>query len=209
MPTQNEHGYLRVGVTGGIGAGKSEVCALFAQRGRTVLSAYRVARELMEPDATVTAGVRRLFGSEAYNADGTLNTPRVAGVVFEDAQQRARLNALVHPVVIRKILDAMNSLPQAQRFPYTLVEAALLYESGMHKSLDAVIVVHATEAVRIERLLARDGATRAEIVKRFRAQLPAGEKRERGDFVILNDGARSALSDKVAFLDSLLTQMAG
>ena len=209
MPTPNKHGYLRVGVTGGIGAGKSEVCKLFAQRGRTVLSADRVARELMETDAAVAAGVRRLFGSEAYNADGTLNTAHVSGIVFEDAQQRARLNALVHPIVIEKILNAMDALPQAQRSPYTIVEAALLYESGMHKYLDAVIVVHATEIVRIERLLARDGATRAEIVKRFRAQLPAGEKRERGDFVILNDGPRSGLPDKVVFLDSLLTQMAG
>jgi len=198
-----------VGVTGGIGAGKSEVCALFAQRGRTVLSADRIARELMETDPAVIAGVKHLCGTGSYTADGTLNAVHVAGVVFDDARQRARLNALVHPVVIETVVRMMDALTPAQRSPYAVVEAALLYESGMEKVLDAVIVVHASEPVRIERLRARDGSSREEILKRFEAQLPPVEKRERADFVILNDGPRTSLAEKVAFFDALLTQMAG
>jgi dephospho-CoA kinase len=206
---QNKRGYLRVGVTGGIGAGKSEVCALFAQRGRTVLSADHVAREFMESDPAVTAGVRSLFGPEAYNSDGTLNRVRIADVVFSDEQQRERLNALVHPPVIAALLHAMDVLPPAQRSPYTIVEAALLYESKMDKQLDAVIVVHASEEVRIGRLMARDNTTREEVLKRFRAQLPAEKKREKGDFVIMNDAPVPGLAEKVQFLDMLLTRMAG
>lgn len=206
---QNDRGYLRVGVTGGIGAGKSEVCALFAARGRVVLSADRVARDMMESDPEIMSGVRRLFGAEAYHPDGTLKRELVAQAVFSDPRQRKQLDALVHPPVISALLHAMDTLPAAQRAPYTVVEAALLYESGMHKSLDAVIVVHASEAVRMERLLGRDGSTRAEILKRFRAQLPAGDKRERADFVIVNEGSPASLREKVVFFDMLLTRMAG
>jgi dephospho-CoA kinase len=206
---QNDRGYLRVGVTGGIGAGKSEVCALFAARGRVVLSADRVARDMMESDPEIMNGVRRLFGAEAYHPDGALNRELVAQAVFSDPRQRKHLDALVHLPVISAIVRAMDALPAAQRAPYTVVEAALLYESGMHRSLDAVIVVHASEAVRMARLLGREGSTRAEILKRFRAQLPAGEKRERGDFVIVNEGSPASLREKVVFFDMLLARMAG
>jgi dephospho-CoA kinase len=206
---QNKRGYLRVGVTGGIGAGKSEVCALFAQRGRIVLSADRFARELMESDPAVTAGVRRLFGPDAYHPDGTLNRGLLADVIFSDERQRERLNALVHPPVIAALLHALDVLPPAKRSPYTMVEAALLYESGMEKQLDAVIVVHASEVVRIGRLMARDDTSREEILKRLRAQLPADKKREKGDFVIMNEGPVSTLVEKVQFLDMLLARMAG
>ncbi|MCC6397351.1 MAG: dephospho-CoA kinase [Bacteroidetes bacterium] len=206
---RNDRGYLRVGVTGGIGAGKSEVCALFAGRGRVVLSADRVAREMMESDPAIVSGVRRLFGAEAYHPDGTLNREFVAHAIFGDPRQRKQLDAMVHPPVINSLLHTLDTLPPEQRAPYTIVEAALLYESGMHRSLDAVIVVHASEALRVERLLKREGSSRAEILKRFRAQLPAGEKRELGDFVILNEGSLASLREKVVFFDMLLTRMAG
>lgn len=206
---RNDRGYLRVGVTGGIGAGKSAVCALFATRGRVVLSADDIARHMMESDPEIMNGVRRLFGAEAYHADGTLNRELVAHAIFGDPRQRKQLDTLVHPPVISALLHTLDTLPAGTRAPYTIVEAALMYESGMHRSLDSVIVVHASEAVRIERLLNREGSSRAEILKRFRAQLPAGEKRERGDFVIMNEGSLASLREKVVFLDMLLTRMVG
>jgi dephospho-CoA kinase len=90
-----------------------------------------------------------------------------------------------------------------------LVEAALLYESGMQEALDAVLVVHASEAVRIGRLLARDGTSKADSTKRMRAQMPAGEKRERADFVLINESTLAAVEERVAFFDILFSRMAG
>ena len=115
----------------------------------------------------------------------------------------------MHPAVLRRIGQEIEALPDARRRPYVLVEAALLYESGMEKDLDAVLVVHASDAVRIERVLARGGLTREQVVSRMKAQMPAGEKRENADFVIMNDGPLESLESRVAFFDVLFTSMAG
>lgn len=205
----NDSGFLRIGVTGGIGAGKSEVCAAFARKGRVVLAADTIARTLMETDAAVRKRVTTICGPDAYHPGGTLNVPHVARVIFDDEKKRTRLNAAVHPAVLRRIGQEIEALPDARRRPYVLVEAALLYESGMEKDLDAVLVVHASDAVRIERVLARGGLTREQVVSRMKAQMPAGEKRENADFVIMNDGPLESLESRVAFFDVLFTSMAG
>jgi dephospho-CoA kinase len=207
MPS--ESGFLRIGVTGGIGAGKSEVCAAFARKGRVVFSADTIARELMESDAQIRKRVTALCGPEAYGADGKLNTRHVAEVIFSDEKKRSQVNSVVHPAVLRKIAQEISALPDDRRRPYVLVEAALLYESGMEKELDAVLVVHASDAVRIERVLARGGTTRAAVISRMRAQMAAGAKREQADFVIMNEGALGEIETRVAFFDILFTRMAG
>ena len=207
MPS--DRGYLRIGVTGGIGAGKSMVCDAFARRGRVVLSADTIARVIMETDATVRNAVITSCGHEAYRADGTLDTRHVAAAIFADERKRKSVNAAVHPVVIRRIAAEMDALPDERRRPYVLVEAALLYESGMEKDLDAVLVVHASEAVRLGRVVVRDRATKPEIVKRMRAQMPAAEKRDRADFVLINEGTPETVESRVAFFDTLFTRMAG
>jgi dephospho-CoA kinase len=207
MPSDS--GFLRIGVTGGIGAGKSEVCAAFARKGRAVLAADTIARTLMESDAAVRKRVASVCGPEAYHADGTLNVPHVARVIFDDEKKRTRVNAAVHPAVLRRIGQEIDALPDDRRRPYVLVEAALLYESGMEKDLDAVLVVHAADAVRIDRLLARGGLTREQVVSRMEAQMPAEEKRAKADFVIMNDGPLESIEGRVAFFDVLFTRMAG
>ena len=207
MPS--ERGFLRIGVTGGIGAGKSEVCAAFARKGRVVLSADAIARSVMEADAVVRKRVAAICGPDAYHADGTLNVPHVAAAIFDDEAKRTAVNAAVHPAVLRRITAEIEALPAERRSPYVLVEAALLYESGMEEDLDAVLVVHAADAVRIERLLARGGLTRAQVVSRMRAQMAAGAKRERADFVLVNEGTREAIATRVDFFDILFTRMAG
>jgi dephospho-CoA kinase len=207
MPS--ERGYLRIGVTGGIGAGKSAVCAAFARKGREVLSADAIARAVMESDPSVRKDVAAVCGPEAYRADGTLDTRHVGAVIFADERKRKKVNAAVHPVVIRRIGEEIDGLPDERRRPYVIVEAALLYESGMQEALDAVLVVHASEAVRIERLLAREALSKADVVKRMRAQMPAGEKRERADFVLINEGTLTAVEERVAFFDTLFIRMEG
>lgn len=205
----NDRGFLRIGVTGGIGAGKSEVCAAFARKGRVVLAADTIARTVMESDAAVRKRVVAICGPEAYLDDGKLHVQHVARTIFEDEKKRLRLNTAVHPAVLRRIGQEIDALPDDRRRPYVLVEAALLYESGMEKDLDAVLVVHASDAVRIARVLARGGITREQLVSRMEAQMPAEEKRTMADFVIMNDGPRDAIEGRVAFFDVLFTSMAG
>jgi dephospho-CoA kinase len=202
-------GFLRIGVTGGIGAGKSEVCAAFARKGRVVLSADTIARTIMESDPAVRKRVAAICGPEAYRDDGTLHVPHVARAIFDDEKKRTQVNAAVHPAVLRRIAHDIETMPESRRRPYVLVEAALLYESGMEQDLDAVLVVHAAEAVRIDRVIAREGITRAEVVSRMRAQMGAEEKRTKADFLLINEGSREAIEERVAFFDTLFTMMVG
>lgn len=206
MPTQNSRAHLLVGVTGGIGSGKSTVCGLFRLLGRTVIDADTVARELMEGSAALKRAVTALLGPEAYRPDGTLDARIVGGKIFGEATLRSSLNAAVFPAVIREIHRRIGVLPSAQRFPYVIIEAALIYESGMDADLDYVIVVHASEGTRIARVESRDGMTRADVVRRARAQMPGEELRKRADFVLVNESAAAQLETNVAFLDRLLSR---
>jgi dephospho-CoA kinase len=201
---QNSPVHLLVGVTGGIGSGKSTVCELFRRLGRTVIGADTVARELMEGNAALKRAVTALLGAEAFRPDGTLDAQSVAGKIFTESALRTRLNAAVFPRVIQEIHRRIGALPSAQRSPYVVIEAALIYESGLDADLDYVIVVHASAATRIARVETRDGVTRADIVRRARAQMPSEELRKRADFVLVNESAVAPLEINVAFLDRLL-----
>lgn len=204
---QSKRDHLRVGVTGGIGAGKSLVCDMFRRRGRIVLSADRIAREVMESDRQVRGALKEILGPDAYTADGAVNVP-VVSRLFAQARLRARINAAVHPAVIREIHGRIDALDPAVRRPYVIVEAALIYESGMDESLDAVIVVDAPEDIRLRRLVERDGIPPEEAARRLKAQMPAEKKRAKADFVVFNSGPENALEIRIAFLDTLLARLA-
>jgi dephospho-CoA kinase len=208
LPTQNSRAHLLVGVTGGIGSGKSAVCELFRRLGRTVIGADAVARELMEGNAALKRTVTALLGRESYRPDGSLDAPVVAGKIFTDTALRTKLNAAVFPAVKQEIHRRISGLPPAQRSPYVIIEAALIYESGMDADLDYVIVVHASEAARVARVEGRDGMARADVIRRARAQMPAEELRKRADFVLVNESEPSHLEGKVAFLDRVLSRAA-
>lgn len=204
---QSERTYLRVGITGGIGAGKSALCEILRRRGRIVFSADEVARAIMVTDRTLRAAIEGILGPAAYRSDGSVNNDVVAAKVFSSVRIRSRINAAVHPAVIQEILHRIEALPDAKRRPYVIVEAALIYESGMDKSLDAVIVVDASEEIRLGRLVRRDGMSVDDLRRRMKAQMPASKKREQADFVVLNEGSEANLAEKAAFLDLLLSRM--
>lgn len=199
--------YFRIGVTGGIGSGKSTVCALFARRGRVVIYADAIARDLTQHDETVREQIKKAFGPDMYHADGSLQRKRLAEVVFRDPRLRRKLDSIVHPLVFEAIDKAIAALSPAERAPYLLVEAALIYETGMNGRLDYTIVVDAPENVRISRVISRDGCTREEIMIRIKSQMPVEDKLELADFVIDNGGDEKELERRVAFLDSLLQNM--
>lgn len=193
---------LKVGITGGIGSGKSTVCRVFEWLGIPVYYADDRAKQLMTEDEALRSKIRLLLGEEAYLPDGSLNRAHIAGIVFSDAVMLRKLNALVHPAVHR---DG-EAWHQQQTTPYTLREAALLYESGGYMLLDRMIVVTAPEALRIERVMARDGVDRSAVEARLSRQWPEEKKVEKAHYVIVNDGSRPILPQILAIHESLYVQ---
>ncbi len=198
---------LRVGITGGIGSGKSTVGQIFQALGIPVYDADRRAKWLIQHDAALKQGILEIFGEEAYLPDGSYNRPRVAAIAFAQPDQLAALNALVHPAVERDSRD-WHREQIAAGAPYTLKEAALLIESGSHRWLDALIVVTAPEALRIERVLQRDGLTLEQVQARLVNQLPETDKLRLAQHIIVNDGTQLLLPQVLAIHRQLLASRA-
>jgi dephospho-CoA kinase len=184
---------LRIGITGGIGAGKSIVCRLFQVLGVPVYDADSRARGLMEHDALLREQLRAAFGHDVYDAAGRLNRPLLAQLVFSVPERLARLNALVHPRVGADF-EAWASQQQQAGQAYLLKEAALLYEAGSYQQLDRIITVYAPLPVRQARVLRRDPhRTADDILNIVGKQMSEEEKRRRTDYVVLNDDTQLLL----------------
>jgi dephospho-CoA kinase len=182
---------LKIGITGGIGSGKTTVCKVFETLGIPVFYADTVAKQIMVTDELLVAGVKSAFGKESYAADGSLNNKYIAGIVFNNADELARLNALVHPAVFRAFDSWVKQVPAT--VPYVLKEAALLFESGSYKLCDQNILVLAPEAVRLRRVMDRDGVTAEQVKVRMDKQLPDEDKIKLADQVINNNETDSLI----------------
>lgn len=174
---------LKIGLTGGIGSGKTLVGSVFKELGVPVYEADKEARRLMESDPTVIAGVKRLFGEAAYTG-GKLNRSYLADKVFGDDDLLTQLNNLVHPAV-RKDFDSWTR--RHATHAYVMEEAAILFESGGAAAMDFTVFVKAETSLRINRVMARDQVTEAEVRKRMNRQMNDQQKELLSDFVIYND----------------------
>ena len=181
---------LHIGITGGIGSGKSSVCRIFEVLGIPVYYADDRAKWLMNHDRNLKSGIIGLFGEQAYLQNGDLNRKYIGSIAFTDPGKLADLNALVHPAVLR---DGFDWQEAQTGVPYTLKEAALLFESGSYKFLDKVITVYAPLELRLERVMTRDGVDRKTVMDRVTKQMPEEEKLELADYVVYNDGTRSII----------------
>lgn len=176
---------LKVGITGGIGTGKTTACRLFEGLGVPVYYADDRAKQLMHDDDTLKSQLITAFGKNVYTKEGVLDRAYLAGLVFKDSAQLKRLNAIVHPAVY--VDSAAWQTKQAhQGMVYTLKEAALLYETGSYAELDKIIVVTAPEAMRIQRVMQRDQTTEEVVRARMAKQLPQEEKEQRADYLLTN-----------------------
>jgi dephospho-CoA kinase len=173
---------IKVGLTGGIGSGKSVVAKVFEVLGIPVYYADDAAKKLMNTNADLKAAIIKNFGEASY-VNGELDRKYMASAVFNDKEKLELLNSLTHPVTIR---DA-EEWSQKQTSPYIIKEAALLFESGANKNLDYVIGIEAPLPLRIKRVMARDGISEQEIMKRINRQMNEEEKLKRCDFVIINN----------------------
>lgn len=189
---------LKIGITGGIGSGKTTVCGIFRVLGIPVYDADSEAKKLMNTHPGLVRAVKEAFGENAYNAAGQIDRGYLASRVFHDEAELAKLNAIVHPVVIQ----AANDWAEAQQAPYTIKEAALLFQSGSYVHNDINIVVAAPDELRISRVVARDGLSVQDVQARMDKQLPQDEQIEKADYVVWNDGVR-ALIPQVLELDRL------
>lgn len=177
---------IQVGITGGIGSGKSTVCSIFERLGVPVYYADLRAKQLMEDDKTLRNEIKSNFGEEAYNNDNSLNRVYLSSLVFNNEDKLLLLNSLVHPIV-QNDYKSWVSILDSKNYPYCLKEAALLVETGSFKMLDKLIVVSAPLEDRISRVMARDNASREQVLNRINAQLPEAEKIKLAHFVIYND----------------------
>jgi dephospho-CoA kinase len=176
---------LQIGITGGIGSGKSLVCKIFQQLGVPIYDADSHAKELMTTDGILISAIKKEFGDLSYRPDGALNRTYLADRVFNDEKRLVLLNSLVHP---RVRYDYEKWVASHNHSRYVLKEAALLFEAASDKTLDKIIVVHAPEELRIKRVLHRDRHRTVEQIKGIvEKQMPEEEKMKRADYIIVND----------------------
>ena len=179
---------LQVGITGGIGSGKSLICRIFSCLGIAVYDADSRAKEVMTTDGILVSQIQKEFGRLSYHEDGTLNRMYLNDVVFKDRTKLNVLNQLVHPRVGE---DYKRWLEDQRQCDYVLKEAALLFEAGSYKALDKIIVVTAPADIRLKRVLARDSHRKEEQVRDIMAnQLNEEDKIRRADYVIVNDDTK-------------------
>lgn len=190
---------LKIGLTGGIGSGKSTVARIFEILDIPVYYADNAAKRLMNTDPALREQIIAAFGAEAYTG-GQLNRQYLAQQVFQDEKKLTKLNSLVHPATI---YDAENWIA-AQASPYAVKEAALIFESGSEKLLDYVIGVSAPQELRIQRTMPRDNISREEVLKRIQQQMDEKLKMERCNFIVYNDEEQPVLPQVIALHRQLL-----
>lgn len=191
-----------VGITGGIGSGKSTACQIFNYLGIPIYDADGRAKFLMENNQQLVSRIKELLGAEAFDSNGRLNNLFVADIVFKNPELLAQLNALVHPVVASDTFEWIKE----QASPYVIKEAALLFESGANKNMDAVVVVQAEERIRIERVMLRNKITEEQVKDRIKRQMPESEKLRLADYVIVNDGSKSLIRQVLNLHQTLLNR---
>lgn len=186
-----------MGITGGIGSGKSYVCRLLEERGIPVFYCDPEARIEIQTNEDIRRGLSDLIGPDVYLDAGTLNKPLMRSFMMRSPENVSRINGIVHPRVLQRMRRWIETRPQ----PVVAVECALLFESGFDRAVSHRVVVSAPEAVRLQRVMERDGIDEAAARKWMSWQMSEKEKCSRADFVIINDG----MAGLGAQIDSLLS----
>ncbi len=175
-----------IGITGGIGSGKSLVCKIFRNLGIPVFEADQVAKSLYRTDPALKEGLIHLFGSGVLDPAGEVDRKYLAALIFSDKEALEQVNRLVHPCV----REAFVKWRHTQTAPYVLHEAAILFESGFYRMMDATILVVAPEEMRIRRVAERDHLSRESVIARMKNQWPDSRKIKLADYLIVNDESR-------------------
>lgn len=185
---------LSIGITGGIGVGKSTVTRIFSILNIPTYDADKEAKKLMNESVHIRQELLSLFGKEVYQSNGDLNRTWLSKEVFSNPQKLTQLNSIVHPVVIKHGED----WAQSQTSLYSVKEAALLFESGSYKSLDFNILVTSPIDLRILRVMERDHVSKEDVLRRIASQMPEEEKAKIADYTVINDNNHSLIEQIMA-----------
>jgi dephospho-CoA kinase len=184
--------HIRIGITGGIGVGKSTVCSIFRQLGVPIYYADVRAKLLMNEDTDLKKKIKQAFGWDTYDKQENLNRSYLSKIVFNDPAQLNLLNSIVHPAVFDDYHNWVDAKAKAGH-AYSIKEAALMFETDSHKDMNKIIVVTAPINDRLERIMRRDHIKKDDVLKRIESQLSDKERLERADFVIRNAGKDSVI----------------
>ena len=198
---------LAIGVTGGIGSGKSEVCTMFQSLGGMYYSSDVIAKELMSTDPRIKRRINALFGSSVYREDGTLDRKAMAKAIFSDDSLKEQVNAIVHPIVIEYLLGVIEKAEASTTPAILFIESALIYDAEIEDLFDYIILVVSDADRSIERVMKRDSVPRTEVMQRRSAQLPPDQHKEKADFTIENNGDLESLKSNCTFIYNLLAHL--
>lgn len=180
---------IKIGITGGIGSGKSVVAEIFSLCGIPRFDADREAKQLNDSSAYIRHKLSRLFGNDLYR-DGKLDRKKLASAIFGDQDKLSAVNNIIHPIVARHFEEWCRQHDDARA---VVIDAALLVEAGFVPLVDQVVVVTAPDETRVQRVMRRDGATRQEVLRRIKSQMPEEEKIRHANHIIVNNGQESLL----------------
>lgn len=195
----------KIGLTGGLGSGKSTVAAMLRARGIPVIDTDAVARQVVQPGSPTLHRLRKTFGAHYIKRDGSLDRAKLAATVFAKPSLVGKLNAIIHPPIWRAVKNSLAKL-RAARAPWVVIDVPLLMETGLEREMDKIVVVWAPVATRIRRLQRSRNLSLAAIKQRIRAQLPLHVKKRRADYVIDNSRTKAETRRQTAELIRKLTK---
>lgn len=193
----------KIGITGGIGSGKSTVCRVFRSLGFRIYEADAEAKRLMVEDDSLVGDLKRLFGDNAYLPDGSLNRSYLGQQAFQNPDLLQQLNELVHPRTRAHFDHWVEATPEGYPHPFVLKEAAILYESGAYRAMEGVITVYAPKRLRLQRVMQRDQASEEAVQARMDKQWPEARKCQLADVIIYNDGTHHLIPQVLAAMAQL------
>jgi dephospho-CoA kinase len=194
-----------VAVTGGIGSGQSTVCEFLAEQGCKIIDVDRKAKQIIDKDTALQQELKKTFGADIFDEKGQLRRRLLASIVFENSDKINQLNHLVHPRLVSEIIEEMEESRFSHKYPLIVVDAALVFELNMEKMFDAILVVDCTLDKRMERVMQRDGQSRAEIMARVKRQIPLEDKARWASHVVDNNGSLEDLKKQTLQVYEKLT----
>jgi len=186
-----------IGLTGGIGSGKSSVAEMFKDEGAYVIDFDYLARVVVEPDAPAWRDIVDYFGPEILSPDRTLNRLKIAEIVFSDAKSRKALEGFIHPRIFEERDTLLKDIKKQDPHAVVIIDVPLLFELSLNKNFDKIIVVYVSRDVQIKRTVKKGVLTEEEVEKRLKAQIPIEEKKLLSDYIINNEGSLKNTRDQV------------
>lgn len=197
-----------VGLTGGIGSGKTAAANRFKHHGVTVINSDALAREVVAPGSDALAQITAHFGTEILDTNGQLNRAALRKIVFEDPAQREWLESLTHPLIAALTKQRLHAPRVTNEPPYRILESPLLLESSSHKQVDSILLIDAPQHVQLHRTMLRDGNTEEQVLAIIKAQMPRDKKHALSDHIVDNSGTPEQLHKKIDTLHQLYCKLA-